>query len=81
MSHIKTEEVLIQDLLDYLSQFPKDAVVCTNNSHAWFHNKVRPINKSDMSYFINKVEKPIDENCKPLKKVYVSIYDYRQTDY
>lgn len=81
MAHIKTEEVLIQDLIDYLSQFPKDAVVCTNNSRAWFHNKVRPINKSDMSYFISKVDKPIDENCKPLKKVYVSIHDYRQVDY
>ena len=81
MAHIKTKEVTIQDLIDYLNQFPKDAVVCTNNSHAWFHNKVRPINKSDMSYFISKVDKPIDENSKPLKKVYVSIHDYRQVDY
>lgn len=81
MAHIKTKEVTIQDLIDYLNQFPKDAVVCTNNSHAWFHNKVRPINKSDMTYFIQKVENPIDENSKPLKKVYVSIHDYRQVDY
>ena len=81
MSHIKTKEVLIQDLIDYLNQFPKDAVVCTNNSHGWFHNKVRPINKSDMTYFIQKVENPIDDNLKPLKKVYVSIHDYRQVDY
>lgn len=81
MAHIKTKEVTIQDLIDYLNQFPKDAVVCTNNSHAWFHNKVRPINKSDMTYFIQKVENPIDDCGKPLEKVHVSIHDYRQVDY
>ena len=81
MAHIKTKEVTIQDLIDYLNQFPKDAVVCTNNSHAWFHNKVRPINKSDMTYFIQKVENPIDDCGRLLKKVYVSIHDYRQVDY
>lgn len=81
MAHIKTKEVTIQDLIDYLSQFPKDAVVCTNNSLAWFYNKVRPINKSDMAYFIQKVENPIDDCGRPLKKVYVSIHDYRQVDY
>lgn len=81
MAHIKTNQVTIQDLINHLSQFPKDAVVCTHNSHAWFHNKVKPINESDMSYFINKVENPIDDSGKPLKNVYVSIHDYKQVDY
>lgn len=81
MSYIKTKNVTIQDLLNYLSQFPKDAVVCTHNSCAWFHNEVKPINESDMSYFIQKVENPINDCGKPLQQVFVSIHDYRQVDY
>lgn len=81
MAHIKTKDVTIQDLINYLSQFPKDAVVCTHNSHAWFHNRVKPINESDMSYFIQKVENPINDCGKQLKKVFVSIHDYRYADY
>lgn len=81
MSYIQTKKVTIQDLLNYLSQFPKDAVVCTHNSHAWFSNKVKPINESDMTYFIQKVENPINDCGKPLKQVFVSIHDYRQVDY
>lgn len=81
MAYIKTKEVTIQDLINYLSQFPKDAVVCTHNSCAWFHNKVHPINESDMTYFIQKVKNPINDSGKPLKRVFVSIHDYRQVDY
>lgn len=81
MAFIKTHKVTIQDLIDYLNQFPKDAVVCTHNSRAWFHNRVKPINESDMSYFIRKVENPSDDCGKPLKKVFVSIHDYCRADY
>jgi hypothetical protein len=81
MAYIKTKEVTIQDLINYLSQFPKDAIVCTHNSHAWFHNKVKPINESDMSYFIQKVENPINDCGESLKQVFVSIHNYRQADY
>ena len=81
MAFIKTHKVTIQDLIDYLNQFPKDAVVCTQNSRAWFHNRVKPINESDMSYFIRKVENPSDDCGKPLKKVFVSIHDYCRADY
>lgn len=81
MDKIKTKKVTIQDLINHLSQFPKDAVVCTHNSRAWFHNKVEPINEGDMSYFIQKVENPIDDCGRPLKKVFVSIHDYRHADY
>ena len=34
-----------------------------------------------MTYFIQKVENPIDDCGKPLEKVHVSIHDYRQVDY
>lgn len=81
MAAIKTKKVTIQDLIDYLNQFPKDAVVCTHNSCAWFHDRVKPINKSDMTYFIQKVDNPTDDCGRPLKQVFVSIHDYRQVDY
>lgn len=81
MGTTKVKKVTIQDLINYLSQFPKNAVVCTHNSRAWFHNRVEPINERDMDYFIQKVENPINDCGKPLKQVFVSIHDYRQTDY
>lgn len=81
MDKNKTKKVTIQDLINYLSQFPKDAVVCTHNSRAWWSHKVKPISKSDMEYFISKVNEPIDDNGKPLKDVFVSIHDWKELDY
>lgn len=81
MAFVRTHKVTIQDLIDYLNQFPKDAVICTHNSYAWCSHKVYPISKSDMEHFISKVNEPIDDNGKPLKDVFVSIHDWKKLDY
>lgn len=81
MAFIETSQITIKDLINYLNQFPKDAIVCTHNSRAWVSNQIKPINKSDMEYFIQKVDNPTDASGKPMDKVCVSIYDYRQVDY
>ena len=81
MAFIETPHITIEDLINHLNQFPKDAIVCTHNSHSWDSNQIKPINKSDMEYFISKVNNPTDASGKHLDKVCVSIYDYRQVDY
>lgn len=81
MAFIETPQISIEDLINYLNQFPKDAIVCTHNSHAWNSNKIKPINKSDMEYFIHKVDNPIDASGESVDKVCVSIYDFRRVDY
>lgn len=74
-------KVTIQDLIDHLNKFPKNAVICTHNSHSWYKHKVTPISEDEIPLYIREVEEPINDNCKPLKGKYVSIYDYRQVDY
>ena len=81
MAFIETPQVTIEDLINYLNQFPKDAIVCTHNSHAWNFGQVKPINKSDMEYYIQKVDNPTDASGESVDKVCVSIYDFRRVDY
>lgn len=81
MAFIETPQVTIEDLINHLNQFPKDSIVCTHNSHAWDFRQIKPINRSDMAYYIHKVENPTDASGKPMDKVCVSIYDYRRVDY
>ena len=81
MASIETNTITIQDLIAHLEQFPKDAIICTHNSHAWHSNRVRAINKSDLNYFIKKVDNPEDCFGDPMEKEYISIFDLRMTDY
>ena len=48
MAFIETNTITIQDLIAHLEQFPKDAIICTQNSHAWNPNRVKAINQSDL---------------------------------
>ena len=81
MAFIDTNTITIQDLIAYLDQFPKDAIICTHNSHAWHSNRVKAINKSDLSYLITKVDNPHDCFGDPMEKDCISIYDFRRADY
>ena len=81
MAFIETNTITIQDLIAHLEQFPKDAIICTHNSHAWDCNQIKPINKSDMEYFIQKVDNPHDYLGNPMEKDCISIFDLRKADY
>jgi hypothetical protein len=81
MELIETKTSTIQDLIEYLNQFPKDAIICTHNSHAWHSNRVIDINKSDLSYYISKVDNPYDCFGNPIENDCISIFDLRKTDY
>ena len=81
MAHIETKTITIQDLIAYLDKFPKDAIVCTHNSHAWYPNRVKAINQSDLDYLITKVDNPEDCFGDPMPKDCVSIFDFRIADY
>jgi hypothetical protein len=81
MAFIETNTITIQDLIAHLEQFPKDAIICTHNSHAWNSNRVKAINKSDLDYFITKVDNPEDCFGDPMPKDCVSIFDLRRVDY
>lgn len=81
MAFIETNTITIQDLITYLEQFPKDAIICTHNSRAWLSNRVKAINKSDLSYLITKVDNPHDCFGDPMEKDCISIFDFRKADY